>query len=136
VLKNQHMTKPKLTDSLSRRERQVMNILFRRGEATVSEVMGELPDPPTYSAVRSILRILAEKKLITHREDGPRYVYLPAVSQDRAADEALNQVVRTFFDGSAEAAVTALLRLSDAEIEDTEIDKLRDRIRKARVSGR
>jgi BlaI family transcriptional regulator, penicillinase repressor len=136
VLKNQHMTKPKLTDSLSRRERQVMNIIFRRGEATVAEVMGDLPDPPTYSAVRSILRILAEKKLISHREDGPRYVYLPAVNPDRAADEALNQVVKTFFDGSAEAAVTALLRLSDADLGDAEITSLRDRIRKARVSGR
>jgi len=136
MLKNQHMTANKLTDSLSRRERQVMNILFRRGEATVTEVMGELPDPPTYSAVRSILRILAEKKLITHREDGPRYVYLPAVSSDRAADEALNQVVKTFFDGSAEAAVTALLRLTDTELGEQEIGTLRDRIRKARVSGR
>jgi predicted transcriptional regulator len=130
------MTKPKLTDSLSRRERQVMNILFQRGEATVAEVMGDLPDPPTYSAVRSILRILAEKKLISHREDGPRYVYLPAVSSDRAADEALNQVVKTFFDGSAEAAVTALLRLSDADLAEDEITRLRDRIKKARVSGR
>ena len=136
MLKNQHMAKSKLTDSLSRRERQVMNILFRRGEATVSEVMQDLPDPPTYSAVRSILRILAEKDFVTHREDGPRYVYLPAVSQERAADEALNQVVKTFFDGSADAAVTALLRLTDAELSEDEIGKLRDRIRKARVSGR
>ena len=136
VLKNQHMAKPKLTDSLSRRERQVMNILFRRGEATVTDVMTDLPDPPTYSAVRSILRILAEKKLITHKEDGPRYVYLPAVSADRAADEALNQVVRTFFDGSADAAVTALLRMSDTNLDETEISTLRDSILKARGSGR
>jgi predicted transcriptional regulator len=136
LLKNQHMAKQKLTDSLSRRERQVMNILFRRGEATVSEVMRELPDPPTYSAVRSILRILAEKKLITHREDGPRYVYLPAMSPDRAADEALNQVVKTFFDGSADAAVTALLRMSDTELDDDAVRQLRDRIRNARASGR
>lgn len=113
-----------------------MNILFQRGEATVSEVMQDLPDPPTYSAVRSILRILAEKSLVTYREDGPRYVYLPAVSADRAADEALNQVVRTFFDGSADAAVTALLRLSDADLSDAEISKLRERIRNARASGR
>jgi BlaI family transcriptional regulator, penicillinase repressor len=136
LLNFQHMTKPKLTDALSRRERQVMNILFQRGEATVSEVMADLPDPPTYSAVRSILRILAEKKLITHREDGPRYVYLPAVSPERAADEALNQVVRTFFDGSAEAAVTALLRLSDADLDEADIRKLREKIKTARVSGR
>lgn len=130
------MAKPKLTDSLSRRERQVMNILFRRGEATVSEVMRELPDPPTYSAVRSILRILAEKKLITHREDGPRYVYLPAMSPDRAADEALNQVVKTFFDGSADAAVTALLRMADTNLDDDAVQSLRDRIRNARANGR
>jgi len=136
VLKNQHMAKTKMTDSLSRRERQVMNILFRRGEATVTDVMTDLPDPPTYSAVRSILRILAEKKLITHKEDGPRYVYLPAVSADRAADEALNQVVRTFFDGSADAAVTALLRMSDTNLDEREISTLRDSILKARGSGR
>lgn len=130
------MAKPRLTDALSRRERQVMNILFQKGEATVSEVMADLPDPPTYSAVRSILRILAEKKLITHKEEGPRYVYLPAVNPDRARDEALNQVVRTFFDGSAEAAVTALLRMSDVELSDDEIARLQERIGKARVSGR
>jgi predicted transcriptional regulator len=69
-----------LPTALSRRERQVMDILYRRNEATVAEVMADLPDPPTYSAVRSILRILMEKDLITHREDGPRYVYLPVVN--------------------------------------------------------
>ena len=121
---------------LSRRERQVMDILYRRGEATVAEVMGELPDPPTYSAVRSILRILMEKKLITHREDGPRYVYLPAVDTDEARDDALKHVIRTFFDGSAEQAVTAVLRMSDAKLTDAEIDALAKRIRAARVSGR
>ncbi|HJQ19351.1 MAG TPA: BlaI/MecI/CopY family transcriptional regulator [Gemmatimonadaceae bacterium] len=130
------MAKQQLHDTLSRRERQVMDILFRRSEATVSEVMQDLPDPPTYSAVRSILRILAEKQLVTHREDGPRYVYLPAVSSDRAADEALSQVVRTFFDGSADAAVTALLRMSDTELSEADISKLRDRIRAARANGR
>ena len=130
------MPKSKLTESLSRRERQVMNILFRRGEATVSDVMADLPDPPTYSAVRSILRILTEKKLIAYKEDGPRYVYVPAVNAERAADEALSHVVRTFFDGSADAAMTALLRLSDADLGAGEIAKLRERIRKSRVSGR
>lgn len=136
VLKNQHMPKEKLDQSLSRRERQVMNILFRRGEATVAEVMADLPDPPTYSAVRSILRILAEKDLITHKEDGPRYVYLPAVNTGRARDEALEHVVRTFFDGSAEQAVTALLRISDAKLSDAEVSRLREKIRRARTDGR
>jgi predicted transcriptional regulator len=121
---------------LSRRERQVMDILYRRGEATVAEVMGELPDPPTYSAVRSILRILMEKKLITHREDGPRYVYLPAVDTDEAREDALKHVIRTFFDGSAEQAVTAVLRMSDAKLTDAEINALAKRIRASRISGR
>lgn len=122
--------------ALSRRERQVMDILYRHGEATVAEVMADLPDPPTYSAVRSILRILMEKQLITHREDGPRYVYLPAVNTEAARDDALKHVIRTFFDGSAEQAVAAVLRVSDAKLSDKEIDELRERIKQARVSGR
>jgi predicted transcriptional regulator len=130
------MPKEKLSEGLTRRERQVMNILFRRGQATVAEVMDDLPDPPTYSAVRSILRILAGKGLITHREEGPRYVYLPAVNTDRARDEALLHVVRTFFEGSAEQAVTALLRISDAGLTDAELARLRERVRNARNSGR
>ena len=128
--------KTKLEETLSRRERQVMDILFRRGEATVADVMGDLPDPPTYSAVRSVLRILVEKDLVTHREDGPRYVYLPAVSPNRARDEALSHVVRTFFDGSAEQAMTALLRMSDTRLPDEGIERLQELIKKARNSGR
>lgn len=123
-------------EALTRRERQVMDILFRRGDATVSEVMADLPDPPTYSAVRSILRILTEKGMITHREDGPRYVYLPAKSTERAQEDALKHLVSTFFDGSHEQAMTALLRISDAELTDVEIDRLRERIRRARSTGR
>ena len=130
------MAKPKLTDALARRERQVMDILFRRGAATAAEIIQDLEDPPTYSAVRSIVRVLEQKGHITHREDGPRHVYLPAVNPERAGDEALSHVVRTFFDGSAEQAVTALLRLSDAELTDAELARLRDRVRKARSSGR
>jgi len=128
--------KTKLEETLSRRERQVMDILFRRGEATVADVMGDLPDPPTYSAVRSVLRILVEKDLVTHREDGPRYVYLPAVSPNRARDEALSHVVRTFFDGSTEQAMTALLRMSDTRIPDAGIERLQELVKKARNSGR
>jgi predicted transcriptional regulator len=113
-----------------------MDILYRRGEATVAEVMADLPDPPTYSAVRSILRILMEKGMINHREDGPRYVYLPAVNPDRAADDAMKHVIRTFFDGSAQQAVAAVLRMSDAKLTDEEIAALSEKISKARVSGR
>jgi predicted transcriptional regulator len=128
--------KPKAAEALSRRERQVMDILFRRGEATVAEVMDELPDPPTYSAVRSVLRILVGKGLVHHREDGPRYVYLPAMSPGRARDEALLHVVRTFFDGSAEQAVTALLRISDTELSEAELARLGELVRKTRNTGR
>lgn len=124
------------SSALSRRERQVMDILYRRGEATVAEVMGDLPDPPTYSAVRSILRILMEKDIITHREDGPRYVYLPSVNTERAREDALKHVIRTFFDGSAEQAVAAVLRMSDAKLSEAEIDRLRERIKSTRVTGR
>jgi predicted transcriptional regulator len=130
------MPKQRPSEALTRRERQVMDILFRAGEATVAEVMDGLPDPPTYSAVRSVLRILAEKGLVTHKEDGPRYVYLPAANPERAREDALKHVIHTFFDGSTEQAVTALLRISDAELDDDEVARLRDRIAKARVSGR
>jgi BlaI family transcriptional regulator, penicillinase repressor len=130
------MTKKSPTDDLSRRERQVMEILHRRGESTVAEIMEDLPDPPTYSAVRSILRILSEKQLIQYKEDGPRYVYYPAEPTEEARDEVLEHVVRTYFGGSAEQAVTALLRISDADISDGEVERLRDKIRRARLSGR
>lgn len=124
------------TAALSRRERQVMDILHRRREATVAEIMAELPDPPTYSAVRSVLRILGEKQLILYKEDGPRYVYYPATPTETTRDDALAHVVRTYFAGSPEQAVTALLRMSDVDLGDAEIAKLRDVIAAARKSGR
>lgn len=122
--------------ALSRRERQVMDILHRRGEATVAEIMADLPDPPTYSAVRSVLRILSEKELIQHKEDGPRYVYFPAQPTERAREDVLAHVVRTYFAGSPEQAVTALLRMADADMSDEEIDRHRAAIRRAREGGR
>lgn len=130
------MPKRPPTDDLSRRERQVMEILHRRGKASVTEIMDDLPDPPTYSAVRSILRILGEKGMISHQEDGPRYVYSPATPTEQAREDVLEQVVRTYFAGSTEQAMTALLRLTDAEINDGEIARLREKIRAARLKGR
>lgn len=121
---------------LSRRERQVMDILHRRGSATVSEIMEDLPDPPTYSAVRSVLRILREKDLIRYTEDGPRYVYSPAEPTEQAREDVLAHVVRTYFAGSPENAVTALLRMSDADLDDAAITRLRETISRARGSGR
>jgi BlaI family penicillinase repressor len=124
------------SDPLSRRERQVMDILHRTGEATVAEIMTELPDPPTYSAVRSVLRILGEKHLIRYKEDGPRYVYYPAQATEATRDDALAHVVRTYFAGSPEQAVTALLRMSDVDMNDADVARLRETIRRARQSGR
>lgn len=129
------MPEPSEGATLSRRERQVMDILHRRREATVSEIMADLPDPPTYSAVRSVLRILGEKGLIRYTEDGPRYVYSPAQTTETACEQALAHVVRTYFAGSPEHAVTALLRMSDVDLSDAEIARLRDRIRRVRERG-
>lgn len=113
-----------------------MDILHRRSGATVAEIMADLPDPPTYSAVRSVLRILGEKKLINHKEDGPRYVYFPAESTESARDDMLAHVVRTYFAGSPEQAVTALLRIANVDLGDAEVSRLRETIRRARQSGR
>ena len=126
------MTLPRLT----RRERQIMDVLFRRGEATVSEVMEALPDPPSYSAVRATLRILEEKGHIRHREEGPRYVFLPKVEPQRARRAALEHLLETFFAGSAEQAVMALAEMSDAELNPEQLERLADRIRKAGEEGR
>ena len=130
------MKKQPETPALSRRERQVMDILHKRGEATVAEIMGDLPDPPTYSAVRSVLRILGEKQLIRFKEDGPRYVYYPAQSTDSAREDVLAHVVQTYFAGSPEQAVTALLRMSDVDMDDSEVARLRSAIVRARQNGR
>jgi predicted transcriptional regulator len=130
------MAKRPPTEDLSRRERQVMEILHRKGECTVAEILQAMPDPPTYSAVRSVLRILGEKGLVSHREDGPRYVYFPARPTDEAREDVLAHVVRTYFAGAPEEAVTALLRLSDADLDDSEINRLREKIRRARLTER
>jgi BlaI family penicillinase repressor len=121
--------------ALSRRERQVMDILFRRGEATAAEVMSDLPDPPTYSSVRSILKILVEKGHATFREEGLRYVYLPAANTTELREEALKHLIRTFFDGSVDQTIAAVLKISDAKLSDDEIARIQDRIRKARSKG-
>lgn len=121
---------------LSRREREVMDVLYRRGEATVAEVLEDLKEPPTYSAVRSILRVLKEKGHIIHRADGPRYIYAPALGRDRARQAALDHVVNTFFDGSAERALAALLDRSDLELSDEQIRRLTSEIRLAGEEGR
>jgi predicted transcriptional regulator len=121
---------------LTRRERQIMDILYRDGSATVAEVVGQLPDPPSYSAVRATMNVLEEKGHIRHRQDGPRYVYLPAVPRDRARRAALNHLLQTFFDGSPESAVVALLEMSDSTLSPTDFERLAAEVRKARQEGR
>jgi len=120
---------------LSRRERQIVDILYTQGRATAAEVQSALPDPPSYSAVRAMLRILEEKGHIRHEQDGPRYVYLPTVGRDRAKKTALRHVLQTFFNGSAEQALSALLDESDSRLSDRELDRLADLIDRARRTG-
>ncbi len=122
--------------TLTRRERQIMDIIYRRGQATAAEVLAELPDPPSYSAVRALLRVLEEKGHLRHEQQGPRYVFLPTVARDRARRSALRQIVRTFFDGSAEQAVAALLDMSRDKLRPDELDRLSGLIDKARKEGR
>src|SRR3954464_6714503 len=100
------MTRP---SGLSRREREIMDVIYREGRATASDVQAALTDPPSYSAVRALLRILEEKGHVRHEEDGPRYIYLPTVPRHKAAHEALHDLVDTFYEGSAGMAAAALL---------------------------
>lgn len=121
---------------LSRRERQIMEIVYQRGRATVAEVLEDLPDPPSYSAVRALLRILEEKGHLKHEHDGPRYVYIPTVPRAQARDSAMKRLVRTFFDGSPEKAAAAFLDMSAAQLSDEDLDRLAEMIEQARREGR
>lgn len=120
----------------SRRERQIMDILYREGSATPRQVLENLPDPPSYSAVRAILRILEKKGRVRHAMEGKSYVYHPTLSRTRAARPALENVLQTFFDGSTEKAVAALLDISRPELSEDELDRLSRLIEQAREEGR
>jgi BlaI family penicillinase repressor len=110
---------------ISRRERQVMDILFRLGKATAEEVMNELPDPPSYSAVRALLVTLEGKELVKHAKDSRRYIYQPAVPEKKAKRTALKQLIATFFEGSPEKLVASLLDPQDQKLSGEEIDRIR-----------
>jgi BlaI family penicillinase repressor len=120
---------------LSRRERQIMDLLFQRGRATAAEVQRGLPDPPSYSAVRAMLRILEEKGHVRHEQEGPRYVYVARVDRDKARHSALRHLVQTFFDGSAEQAVAALIDDGAGRLTDEELARMGRMIAKARKEG-
>jgi BlaI family transcriptional regulator, penicillinase repressor len=131
------MTKPSpATATFTRREREIMDILYRRERATAAEVLEDMTNPPTYSAVRALLRILEDEGHIKHVQDGPRYVYLPAVARNDARKTALSHVVATFFDGSVEDAVVALVESSRAKLSKEELERLSQLIAKAKKEGR
>jgi predicted transcriptional regulator len=121
---------------LSRRERQIMDALHHRGRATAAEVQAALPDAPSYSTVRALLRILEEKGHLKHRREGAHYVYLPRASQATARRSALKRVVSTFFQGSVTQAMTALLETADTRLPDSELHQLQQIIDQARKEGR
>lgn len=121
---------------LSRRERQIIDALYTLGEATVGEVMERMPDPPSYSAVRATLRVLEEKGHVKHRQDGPRYLYLPTVSRDKAQSNALKHLVGTFFGGSVEQAVMALLSMPETKMSEDQLELLARQVRQAEEEGR
>jgi predicted transcriptional regulator len=127
---------PELQSDLSRRERQIMDVLYAMGSATVGEVLERIPDPPSYSAVRATMRVLEEKGHLLHQQDGPRYVYKPTVEQHSARDAALKHLVRTFFNGSAEHAAAALLGMSDTRVDGSVLQRLTDQVNRAREEGR
>src|SRR5262245_1014973 len=122
--------------TFTRREREIMDILYRRGRATAAEVLEDMDSPPTYSAVRALLRILEEEGHIKHVQEGPRYVYLPAVARNDARKSALSHVVTTFFDGSVEQVVATLVESSRSKLSKDELERLSQLIEKAKKAGR
>ncbi len=126
------MTNPSYS-ALTRRERQIMDILYRRGRATATEVMDDLPGDTSYSTVRTQLRVLEEKGHVRHEEEGLRYVYEPAVPRRSARKSAMRHLVETFFDGSAEDAVAALLGGEGAKLSDEQLDRIANIVTKSRA---
>jgi predicted transcriptional regulator len=131
VLQKQHKHQ-----ALSRRERQIMDVLYQRGRATAAEIHQSLPDPPSYSAVRAKLRVLEDKGHVKHQEEALRYVYVPTLAPDRARRSALRHMVDTFFNGSVEQVVAALVDRSAVNVSDDELERLSVMIDKARQEGR
>src|ERR1051325_5005907 len=127
------MTNP--LSELGRRERQIMDILVRRGRATAAEVLEDLPDQPSYSAVRSMLRLLADKGYVRYEWDGPRYVYLPTADHAQLQRTAVRDLVKTFFNDSTESAVVAMLGATDKSLTSDELDRLAKLIAKAKRNG-
>ena len=126
----------KVEKNLSRRERQIMDIIYELKEATASQVLDRLPSPPGYSAVRALLRVLEHKGHLSHRQDGPRYVFTPTLPRERARRSALRHLLKTFFDNSTEDAVAALLNISEDSLSTDDLQRLAELIEKAQREGR
>jgi predicted transcriptional regulator len=124
------------TPGLSRREREIMDILFQRGSANVADVVDAMADPPSYSAVRAMLAKLEQKGHVTHREEGRAYVYAPVVRKDAARKNALAHLLKTFFDNSTEQAVAALLELRAPKLDEQELSRVAELVRRAKREGR
>jgi BlaI family penicillinase repressor len=122
--------------NLSRREREIMDIIYKMERASVAQVLENMPHPPSYSAVRALLRVLEEKGHLTHKQEGPRYVYFPTLPRDKARQNALKHVMQTFFDNSTEEAVAALLDISEGTLSEADYKRLSELIKKARKEGR
>lgn len=122
--------------SLSRRERQIMDILYQRGKASAAEVREAMPDAPGYSAVRAMLRVLEEKGHVRHQEEGLKYVFAPTVARDKAKRSVVKHVLETFFNGSAEQAVAALLDVSASKLTREELERMGEMIERAKQEGR
>ena len=122
--------------SLSRRERQIMVIVYEMKEVSALQVLERLPSPPSYSAVRARLKVLEQKGHLLHRQDGPRYVFTPRLAKDKARKSALSHLMRTFFDGSTESVVAALLDISEDNLSEEDYRRLTELIEKARTEGR
>ncbi len=118
--------------NLSRRERQIMDIIYRLGRATAADIRNNLPDPPSYSAVRAMLSVLEKKKHLRHIQDGPRYVYMPTLAPNKAQQSAMKNLLQTFFAGSTAQAVAALLDMSKDDLSDEELKRLSEMIEQAK----
>jgi BlaI family transcriptional regulator, penicillinase repressor len=129
------MTKSSTHTTLTRRERQIMDVLYRLGRATAADVMADLPGEPNYSTVRTQLRVLEDKGHVRHEEEGLRYVYVPAIPRHAARKSALKHLVETFFDGSAEQVVAAVLGGEASHLSDADLERISELIEKARKDG-
>jgi len=122
--------------NLSRRERQIMDVIFAQGQASAADIQRALPDPPSYSTVRAQLRVLEDKGFLEHTEQGPRYLYSPTIPAERARVSALQHLKQTFFENSTESVISALLDLPDSNLSEADFDRLTGLIEQARREGK